>query len=171
MITPHLPSCIFPWFFPHTPLLWHLLCVHLNYWLLQSGQSIRKDRILKVSFWERIAWATMVLNELNSHVMLEKVQCFLRLRWGGMRWSWYSQDDFYVVQSPLIMTCSAVTGLPPAQQDSFHSCLPVTQTQEPVRAPDCWCFAYPYLSPNRKKVELFLCPWTSTYYMCKTLNS
>lgn len=59
---------------------------------------------------QRFPWAKVILTELNTCAMLE-----VFLRWGGMRWSWYSQDDFYVVQSPLIMTCSVVTGLPPAQ--------------------------------------------------------
>lgn len=59
---------------------------------------------------QRFPWAKVILTELNTCAMLE-----VFLRWGGMRWSWYSQDDFYVVQSPLIMTCSIVTGLPPAQ--------------------------------------------------------
>lgn len=37
-----------------------------------------------------------------------------------------------MVQSPLIMTCSIVTRLPPAQQDSFHPCFQGDVVRHPL---------------------------------------
>lgn len=88
-------------------------CCATYFMAILTADSCSQGRALAKTGSQKFPWATTFLTELNTCAMLEEFQCFLR--WGGMRWSWYSQDDFYVVQSPLIMTCSVVTGLPPAQ--------------------------------------------------------